>query len=115
MVAKWLEQRWKVWIPALEPLGKEQEEHIRVLCACEKEWWRQRPGMKERGLAGLFWEGRDWETSASAVQIPLDSHTGAWNVCEPDCKNIRAIQRSFVERLDESQNVCDPHTHLSRC
>jgi hypothetical protein len=44
---KWLEQSWEVLIPALDPLGKEQEEQIRVLCQAEIERWRQRPSMKK--------------------------------------------------------------------
>ncbi len=46
MATKWLEQSWETLIPSLEPLGKEQEEQIRLLCEAEKERWRQRPGMQ---------------------------------------------------------------------
>lgn len=46
MGMKWLEQNWGVLIPALEPLGQEQEEQIRELCEAEKERWRQRPGVQ---------------------------------------------------------------------
>lgn len=47
MAMKWLEERWGTLIGALEVLGKEQEEQIRLLCEAEKGWWRQRPGMKK--------------------------------------------------------------------
>lgn len=46
MAVKWLEKSWEKLIPSLEPLGKEQEEQIRLLCEAEKERWRQRPGMQ---------------------------------------------------------------------
>lgn len=59
MARKWLEERWEALLPALEPLGKEQEEQIRVLCEAEKEWWRQRPGMKERSLNTPMTETRN--------------------------------------------------------
>jgi hypothetical protein len=45
MAMKWLEERWETLIPALDQLGKEQEEQMRLLCEAEKDWWRQRPGM----------------------------------------------------------------------
>jgi hypothetical protein len=59
MATKWLEQRWDVLIPALEPLGRAQEAQIRALCEAEKEWWRQRPGMKERSLAKSMTDTRN--------------------------------------------------------
>ena len=49
MAVKWLEQSWETLIPALEPLGKEQEEQIRLLCEAEKERWRQCPGIQADG------------------------------------------------------------------
>lgn len=50
MAIKWLEERWAVLLPALEPLGREQEEQIRALCEAEIAWWRQRPGLSARSL-----------------------------------------------------------------
>jgi hypothetical protein len=50
MAMKWLEERWAVLLPALEPLGVEQEEQIRALCEAEIESWRQRPGLSVRSL-----------------------------------------------------------------
>lgn len=44
---KWLEERLTRLLPVLEPLGREQEEEIRVLCEAEKEAWRQRPGLQQ--------------------------------------------------------------------
>lgn len=60
MATKWLEGRWEALISALAPLGNEQEEQIRVLCEAEKEWWRQRPGMKERSLTKPMIETRNY-------------------------------------------------------
>lgn len=45
MAMKWLEERWETLIPAVDLLGKEQEEQMRLLCEAEKDWWRHRPGM----------------------------------------------------------------------
>ncbi len=60
MAVKWLEQSWETLIPSLEPLGKEQEEQIRLLCEAEKERWRQRPGMQaERSLKKPMTETRN--------------------------------------------------------
>jgi hypothetical protein len=50
MAMKWLEERWEILLPALEPLGIEQEEQIQALCEAEIAWWRQRPGLSARSL-----------------------------------------------------------------
>jgi len=52
MALKWLQERWERLLPALEPLGREQEEQIRQLCEAEKDWWRQRPRVKELSSLG---------------------------------------------------------------
>jgi hypothetical protein len=60
MTLKWLEARWETLLPALEPLGREQEEQIRALCEAEKDCWRQRPGMREfRSLGKPMTETRN--------------------------------------------------------
>jgi len=60
MALKWLQERWETLLPALEPLGREQEEHMREICEAEKEWWRRRPGMKQmRSLAKPMTETRN--------------------------------------------------------
>lgn len=46
MALKWLEERLLELLPALDALGREQEEEMRVLCEAEKEAWRQRPRMQ---------------------------------------------------------------------
>jgi hypothetical protein len=47
MVKVWLEERLQALIPALEPLGREQEAEIERLCLEELDAWRARPGMKK--------------------------------------------------------------------
>jgi len=46
MASKWLEERWELLIPALEPLGCGQEEQIKSICERELLAWKARPSMR---------------------------------------------------------------------
>src|SRR5947199_3724144 len=52
MARKGVEERWGPLREALEPLGNAQEEQIRQICEAEKDWWRQRPGMRSVSSLG---------------------------------------------------------------
>ena len=47
MGKKWLEERWKRFLPMVAPLGRAQEEQIKQLCEAELEAWKARPTIKQ--------------------------------------------------------------------
>ena len=46
-IERWLQERLEVLIPALKPLGKDQEAEIERLCLEELAHWRARPSIKK--------------------------------------------------------------------
>ena len=67
MGSKWLEERWEILLPALEPLGCGQEEQIKNICERELLVWKARPSI----------------TTLSSLQKPLTETRNRIRECIP--------------------------------
>jgi telomere resolvase len=127
MGMKWLEQRWDALIAALEPLGQEQEEQIRELCEAEKEWWRQRPGVKvESSLKKPLTETRNhirevlllrednwWVNPKLGAKEHLALKYMNFSTEEWTQMNLPA-QEQLQERLEQPLLLADPEAIVAR-